>query len=157
MQQCMNICKFVSLIMHLTCLSFKLSVLMVHLRLNYTTFDAWLAGLIFGLCKLLLQQGSQTSVRPLPSVNRWSSWSWLSSWDLFLQCLTGVLTACGVADSGNRRIWINTRLVSWNAERVDAVARQSTQLISKVNLGATESVSETLPPSISVCVRWGSE
>ncbi len=52
---------------------FKLSVLMGHLKLNYTTFDVWLTVLIFGLCKLLLWQASQTAVRPSWSVSRWSS------------------------------------------------------------------------------------
>lgn len=88
-QQYMNICKCVSLIMHLTCLWFKLSVLMGHLQMNYTTFDAWLTVLIFGLCKLLLWRASQAAVRPSWSVNRRSSpsrsvdmydnvWAWVS-------------------------------------------------------------------------------
>ena len=61
MQQYMNICKYARLIMHLTCLWFKLSALMAHLQLNYTTFDVWLTVGIFGLCKRLLGEGSQTA------------------------------------------------------------------------------------------------
>ena len=110
MQQYMNICKYVILIMLLTCLWFNLSVLMVHLQSNYITFDVWLTVLIFGLCKLLLWQASQTAVRPSWVVNRWpcssrpvdiaqtTSRSWLSNRAETCNCsrLTGVLTGCGI-------------------------------------------------------------
>lgn len=61
---------------------FKLSVLMGHLKLNYTTFDVWLTVLIFGLCKLFLWQASQTAVRPSWSSSSCpvtTSRSWLSN------------------------------------------------------------------------------
>lgn len=50
------------LIMRLTCSRFKLSVLMVHLPLNYTLADVWLAVLIFTLRQLRRWRASQASV-----------------------------------------------------------------------------------------------
>lgn len=55
-----------SLIMRLTPSCFKPSVLVVHLQLNYTMFDVWLAVLIFTLCQLLHWRASQ-AVRCLSS------------------------------------------------------------------------------------------
>lgn len=71
MQQGMNICKCIGLIMRPTRLRFKLSILMGHLQLNYTMFDVWLTVLIFGSCKLRLGQAGRAAARP----------SWLSAAD----------------------------------------------------------------------------
>lgn len=100
-QHYMNICKYASLFIHLTCFWFRLSVLMGHLQLNYTRLMCDWHFWYLDCVNCGSDRRVKTAVRPSCSVNRWSSSSCpvdtaqaVSPYQLSNQAETSYCTAC---------------------------------------------------------------